>query len=135
MRSAKRWEPMPTPPEIEKPFATPDERRAAHAEFIRLGELVQQINSLPDEVPSPAWLAAQLDAPLLGIQESVPDRLKRFRELFTDEMAAVGEAVDSERHRALDDASLRAALYLARRLLASLIDCPIAELRDRLAGG
>lgn len=83
---------MPTPPEIEKPFATPDERRAAHAEFIRLGELVQQINSLPDEVPSPAWLAAQLDAPLLGIQESVPDRLKRFRELFTDEMAAVGEA-------------------------------------------
>jgi hypothetical protein len=122
---------MPNPPEIDKPFASSDERRAANADFIWLGELVQQVISAPQDA-MPAWLAAELAKPMRGINESKQIRLERYRLVFAEELAALWDAVTSERQRGLDDASLRAALYLAQRLLASLLDCPIGELRERL---
>jgi|BarGraNGADG00212_1021973.scaffolds.fasta_scaffold10162_3 hypothetical protein len=124
---------MPSPPDIEKPFASAKERREAHAEFVRLAELARQIVLAADgAVTPPAWLATELTKPLRGFQEPPEIRLQRYRSLFAEELEALGEALSTERERPLDDASLRTARYLAQRLLASLLDSPVGDLGDRL---
>ena len=126
---------MPSPPDVAKPFASKDERAAAHADLVLLGELVQHVVSAADGAAPQAWLAAELAKPLRGVDESPRDRLNRYRVIFAEELATLSDAVASERQRPLGDASLRAGRYLAQRLLASLLDCPVGDLHERLPNG
>lgn len=123
---------MPSPPDIDKPFASTEERRAARTDFLRLGALIEHVLAVSEGAPSQAWLSIQLASPLRGFQESPADRLQRYRSIFAEELEALGDAIDNERRLPLNDASLRAGRYLAQRLLASLLDCTTAELEDRL---
>lgn len=122
------------PPDIDKPFASANERAEARADFVQLGELVQQVVSATEGV-TPAWLGMELAKPLRGVRESPQDRLNRYGVIFAEELSTLKEALARERQRELGDASLRAARYLAQRLLASLFDCPVGELHDRLPSG
>ncbi len=126
---------MPNPPEIDRPFAGSDERAAAHAEFVRLGEIVRQVLSAADAAVFPAWLTGELEKPTRGVERPAVDRLNRYRVIFAEELATLTDAVNRERQRPLDDFSLHAGLYLAERLLASLLGCPIGELQEHLPSG
>ena len=123
---------MLSPPEVAKPFASTTERAAARAEFVRLGRLVEQVVAAADGSPLPAWLETELARPLPGSRERPGVRLQRYRSVFAEELTALQEALVAERLRALDDATLRTGRYLAQRLLASLLDCSLEQLRSRL---
>lgn len=124
---------MLTPPELNQPFPSPAERAAAHAELQRLGEFLREVVAAADgSAPVPGWLAAELARPLRGRTESARARLGRYRTVFSDELQALDDALSNDTDKPLDDDSLRAGGYLARRLLASLLDCPASEVSQRL---
>lgn len=83
-------------------------------------------------IPVPGWLDAELRKPLHGHLEAPDERLARYRNVFGDELQAVDDALSSGSETRLDDDSLRAARYLARRLLAALLNCPPSEVSQRL---
>jgi hypothetical protein len=124
---------MPSPPEIAKPFANPMERDTARADFRQFGGLLESVMTAASGGPIPTWLNAELSKPLRGFRESPQDRLNRYRIVFAEELQAAAEALEAERQNQLDDSLLRAANYLAQRLLASLLDCGLDEVAARAA--
>jgi hypothetical protein len=84
-----------------------------------------------DFAHAPSWLAVELHGRTHGAA-GPRDRMVRFRALFAGELTAVDEALTSSKQRPLDDDSLRAALYLARRLPGMLLDCQPGEVNRRL---
>jgi hypothetical protein len=124
---------MLTPPELNQQFSSPAERVATQAEVHRLGEFLREVVAAADgTAPSPGWLAAELQRPLRGHSEPPGERLARYLTVFSDELQALDDVISSEPENRLDDDSLRAARYLARRLLATLLDCPPSEVSQRL---
>jgi hypothetical protein len=124
---------MLTPPELNQQFSSPAERAAARAELQRLGEFLREvIAAASGAAPVPGWLAAELQKPLRGHREPPGERLARYHNVFSDELQAIDDALSSGSEIRLDDASLRAARYLARHLLATLLDCPPSEVSQRL---
>ncbi len=123
---------MPSPPDIDKPFASTEERNAARVDFLRLGAFIEHVLAASEGASPEAWLSSQLARPLRGFQESPQNRLQRYRSVFAEELEALKGAIHNERLQPLDDASLRAGRYLAQRLLASLLDCTTTELQARL---
>ena len=124
---------MPTPPELNQQFSSPDDRAAAQAELQRLGEFLREIIAAASgRIPIPGWLAAELRKPLRGHRESPDERLARYHNVFSDELQALDDTLPRGSENRLDDDSLRAARYLARRLLAALLDCPPSEVSQRL---
>jgi hypothetical protein len=121
---------MPSPPEISKPFANSTERDTARATFLQLGGLLENVLTAASGGPIPTWLNAELSKPL---REPPQDRLGRYRIVFAEELQAAADALEAERQNRLDDSALRAANYLAQRLLASLLDCAIDEVATRTA--
>jgi hypothetical protein len=127
---------MPTPPEHEGEFRSPAERAAARAELRRLGHFLRDvIAAASGTAVTPPWLAAQLGKPLRGHAESPDERLAMYHTVFSDELLALQDALSDEDDHHLDDDSLRAASYLARRLLAVLLDCPPGEVTHHLPAG
>lgn len=122
---------MPKPPELGKPFANATERAQARSNFLRLGSLLEQVTAAASGSPIPTWLDAELSKPLRGFREPPERRLNRYHAVFADELHALTDALDAQRRNRLDDSALRAANYLAQRLLASLLDCRIDELPAR----
>lgn len=123
---------MLTPPELHQQFSSPAERAAARAELRRLGEFLRAVGAAASgTVPVPDWLAAELQRPLRH-SEPPGERLARYQALFGDELQALDDALAIESENRLDDDSLRAARYLARRLLATLLDCLPSEISQRL---
>jgi hypothetical protein len=94
--------------------------------------LREVIASADGAAPVPGWLAAELRNPLRGHREPPDERLARYRNVFGDELQAIKDTLSSGDESRLDDESLRAARYLARRLLATLLDCPPSEVSQRL---
>lgn len=124
---------MLTPPELNQQFSSPAERAAAQAELQRLGEFLREVVAAASgTAPVPGWLAAELQRPLHGHSEPPAERLARYHTVFGDELHALDDVLSSETENRLDDDSLRAARYLARRLLATLLDCPPSEVSHRL---
>jgi hypothetical protein len=124
---------MLTPPELNQQFSSPAERAAAQAELQRLGEFLREVVAAASGMaPVPGWLAAELQRPLRGHGEPPGERLTRYRTVFGDELQALDDVLSSETENRLDDDSLRAARYLARPLLATLLDCPPIEVSQRL---
>lgn len=124
---------MPTPPELNQQFASPAERAAARDELQRLGEFLREVIAAADgTAPVPGWLAAELRKPLHGHREPPGERLARYHTVFSDELQTIKDTVSGGNESRLDDESLRAARYLARRLLAALLDCPPSEVSLRL---
>ncbi|HVB41133.1 MAG TPA: hypothetical protein VNF47_00325 [Streptosporangiaceae bacterium] len=124
---------MPTPPELNEEFRSQAERTAAQAELRRLGYHLREVMTAADGAGSvPPWLTDELRKPLRGHVESPGERLARYRNVFADELQALDDALVSADNNQLDDYSLRAARYLARRLLATLLDCPSSEVTHRL---
>lgn len=124
---------MLTPPELNQQFASPGERAAAQAELQWLGEFLREVIAAANgTAPVPGWLAAELRKPLSGHREPPDARLARYHTVFSDELQAIDDALRSRSENRLDDDSLRAARYLARRLLAALLDCPSTEVAQRL---
>ncbi len=124
---------MPIPPELNEEFRSQAERMAAQAELRRLGYHLREVIDAADGFRvAPAWLTAELSKPLRGHVESADERLARYRNVFADELQALSDALSSADDDALDDDSLRAARYLARRLLATLLDCSASEVSDRI---
>jgi len=127
---------MPTPPELEGDFRSPAERAAARAELRRLGHFLRDvIAAARGAAVTPPWLTAELGKPLRGHVESPDERLARYYTVFGDELLALEDALSVEEDNHLDDESLRAARYLARRLLATLLDCPAGEVSQHLPAG
>ncbi|MHB8450868.1 MAG: hypothetical protein ACYDAQ_10540 [Mycobacteriales bacterium] len=124
---------MPSPPEITKPFANPMERDTARAAFLQLGGLLEDVMTAASGGPITIWLNAELSKPLRGLREPPQDRLNRYRIVFAEELQAAADALEAERQNRLDDSALRAANYLAQRLLASLLDCGLDEVATRAA--
>lgn len=124
---------MPSALEITKPFANSTERATARATFLQLGGLLEDVMAAASAGPIPTWLTAELSKPLRGFREAPQDRLDRYRIVFAEELQAATDALEAERHNRLDDSALRAASYLAQRLLASLLDCGIDEVATRTA--
>lgn len=124
---------MLTPPELNQQFSSPAERAAAQAELRRLGKFLREvIAAASGAAPVPGWLAAELQKPLRGHREPPDERLARYYNVFGDELQAIDDVLSSGSEIRLDDDSLRAARYLARRLLATLLDCPPSEVSQRL---
>jgi len=124
---------MPTPPELNQQFSSPAERAAAQAELQRLGEFLREIiTAASGTAPVPGWLAAELRKPLRGHREPPGQWLARYHNVFSDELQAIDDTLSGGSENRLDDDSLRAARYLARRLLATLLDCPPSEVSQRL---
>ena len=124
---------MLTPPELNQQFSSPAERAAAQDELQWLGEFLREVVAAASgTAPVPGWLAAELQRPLQGQSEPPGERLARYHTVFGDELHALDDALSSETENRLDDDSLRAARYLARRLLATLLDCPPSEVSQRL---
>jgi hypothetical protein len=124
---------MLTPPELNQQFSSPAERAAAQAELQQLGQFLREvIAAASGTAPVPDWLAAELRKPLRGYRESPDARLARYHTVFGDELQAIDDTLRSGSENRLDDDSLRAARYLARRLLAALLDCPPGEVAQRL---
>ncbi|MGH3276455.1 MAG: hypothetical protein ACRDNZ_19270 [Streptosporangiaceae bacterium] len=124
---------MPTPPELHQQFLTPAEREAAWAELQRLGEFLREvIAAASGTAPVPGWLVDELRKPLRGVREPPAERLTRYHNVFSDEVQAIDDTLSGGSESRLDDDSLRAARYLARRLLAALLDCPPSEVSQRL---
>ena len=125
---------MLTPPELNQQFSSPAERAAAQAELQRLGGFLREVVAAASgTAPIPSWLAAELQRPFHGHSESPGERLARYHTVFGDELHALDDVLSSETENRLDDHSLRAARYLARRLLATLLDCPPSEVSQRLS--
>jgi hypothetical protein len=124
---------MRTPPELSQQFSSPADRAAAQAELQRLGGFLGEVVAAArGAAPIHGWLAAELRKPLRGHRESPDERLARYRTVFGDELQALDDVLSSGTENRLDDDSLRAARYLARRLLATLLDCPAGEVSQRL---
>lgn len=124
---------MPTSPELNQQFASPAERAAAQDELQRLGEFLREVIAAADgTAPVPGWLAVELRKPLRGHRELPDERLARYHNVFGDELQTIKDTVSGGDESRLDDESLRAARYLARRLLAALLDCPLSEVSQRL---
>src|SRR5260370_18703747 len=127
---------MATAPELNEEFRSQAERAAARAELRRLGYHLREVMAAADGAGAvPAWLTAELRKPLRGHIESADERLARYRSVFAYEVQALNEALVTADHNQLDDYSLRAARHLARRLLATLLDCPSSEVTHRLPAG
>lgn len=127
---------MPTPPEHTGQFRSPAERAAARAEFRRLGHFLRDvIAAASGTAAAPPWLAAELGKPLRGHVESPDERLARYHTVFSDELQALEDALSAEDNNHLDDDSRHAAGYLARRLLAALLNCPPDEVSQHLPAG
>lgn len=127
---------MPTPPELNQRFTSPAERAAARDELRRLGKFLREVIAAADgTAPVPGWLAAELGKPLHGHREQPGERLARYRNVFGDELQTIKDTVSGRDENRLDDESLRAARYLARRLLAALLGCPPSEVSQRLPAG
>ncbi|MGO9078604.1 MAG: hypothetical protein ACLQDY_06125 [Streptosporangiaceae bacterium] len=124
---------MPNPPELNQQFSSPAERAAARNELQRLGKFLREVIAAADgAAPVPGWLAAELQKPLRGHREPPGERLARYHNVFSDELQAIDDTLSGGSEIRLDDDSLRAARYLARRLLAALLDCPPSEVSQRL---
>ncbi|HUY51260.1 MAG TPA: hypothetical protein VMV92_37075 [Streptosporangiaceae bacterium] len=124
---------MLTPSELNQQFSSPADRAAAQAELQRLGAFLREVVAAASgTAPVPGWLAAELQKPLRGHREPPGERLARYHTVFRDELQAIDDTLSSESQNRLDDDSLRAARYLARRLLATLLDCPPREVSQRL---
>jgi hypothetical protein len=124
---------MPGPPDLGDNFRSAAERAAAQAEVRQLGLHLREVMAAADGTgPIPGWLDAELGKPLRGHVEPPEVRLARYRAVFGDELQAFDEALTSEENGHLDDDSLRAARYLARRLLGALLDCVPEDVHDRL---
>ncbi len=124
---------MPTPPELSEEFRSQAERTAARAELRRLGYHLREVMAAADGVGTvPPWLTAELRKPIRGHLEPADERLARYRNVFADELQALDDPLVRADNNQLDDYSLRAARYLARRLLSTLLDCPSSEVVHRL---
>ncbi len=126
---------MPTPPELNEKFRSQAERTAARAELRHLGYRLREVIAAADGVrAAPPWLTAELSKPLRDHIESADELLERYRNVFADALQALDGALTRADNNQLDDC-LRAASYLARRLLATLLDCPASEVSQRIPAG
>jgi len=118
---------------LNQQFSSPAERAAAQDELQWLGEFLREVVAAASgTAPIPGWLAAEIQKPLHGHNKPPGERLARYHNVFSDELQAIDDVLSSETENRLDDDSLRAARYLARRLLATLLDCPPSEVSQRL---
>lgn len=124
--------PLP-PPDLARPYASPGDKNADWQLLLRLAEELRELTKLSGapEAGWPAEATARLRAapPIEG--EPAGHRLARWRSVFASELADLEHAVlvasSQGGSMTVADIDLRSAVYLARRLLATLYGVTIDQ--------
>ena len=124
------------PRELSTPYASPAEKASDWQRLLQRAGILRELAALGD-VPEEQWPhAGAIDslrtAPPIT-SETASQRLNRWRNVFADELSDLERAVSAASqlggYANLADIDLRSAVYLAGRLLATLYDVPISEVR------
>lgn len=124
------------PRELSTPYASPEEKASDWHRLLQRAGTLMELAALADG-PEDQWPNAEavnlLRASPPITNETALERLNRWRIVFADELADLDRAVSAaSRPRGFDrlaDIDLRSAVYLAGRLLATLYNIPISEVR------
>jgi hypothetical protein len=125
-----------SPRELATPYASPAEKTADWQRLLLRAATLRELTSLAD-VPEDKWPQSEaIDrlraAPPIST-ETTSQRLSRWRNVFADELADLDRAVAAASWQAtranLSDIDLRSAVYLAGRLLATLYNMRVNEVR------
>ena len=124
------------PRELSMPYASPAEKASDWQRLLQRAGTLRELAALGD-VPEEQWPHAEAVDSLRAAppitSETVSQRLNRWRDVFADELSALERAVSAASqlggYANLADIDLRSAVYLAGRLLATLYDVPISEIR------
>jgi len=114
------------PRDLQEPFIDSDERARVLAQLL---DRCQQLEALEQLAMRPAdrWRPEQVEqlaGRMPGSDELPAQRLARWHTLFTDELRQLRQARGAAVHDRLSDVELRAAAYLADRLLAAVFAQP-----------
>ncbi len=116
---------MREPPELREPFQSEDERASYIIRLLDLDRRLEQLRSaaaLPGSAlpGSPVWGQISQVPPDSG--DSVDGRLRRWADLFVDDLEAIHQARNRVVHNTwLSDYDLRAAVWLAGKLLGLIM--------------
>jgi hypothetical protein len=124
------------PRELSTPYASPEAKVYDWHRLLQRAGTLRELAALGD-IPEDQWPNAEtvnlLRASPPITNETVVERLKRWRIVFADELTALERAVSAASrpggYDSLADTDLRSAVYLAGRLLATLYNVPISEVR------
>jgi hypothetical protein len=124
------------PRELSAPYASPAEKESDWQRLLLRAGTLRELTALAD-VPEERWRRSEAvdslraSPPITG--ETASQRLIRWRNVFADELSDLERAVSAASrlgsYANLADIDLRSAVYLAGRLLATLYDVSISEVR------
>jgi hypothetical protein len=109
------------PPDYDRPYKDAQEREEARR---LLAQRDRVLTGLQELAGKPTWSEheqASLPRMTNGMNERPEDRLKRWKDLFGEELAEVHRLAEA---RALSDIEMRQAVFLAKRLLVLATDRP-----------
>jgi hypothetical protein len=116
---------MREPPELREPFSSEDERASYIIWLLELDRHLEELRSaaaLPGSAlrGSPVW--PQISEVASHSGDSVEGRLRRWANLFADDLDAIHQARNRVVHNTwLSDYDLRAAVWLAGQVLGLII--------------
>jgi hypothetical protein len=115
------------PAELNRPFADREARARARAALVDLDNRLRGLELLAEKPPG-EWSPDELGefpSSTNDVFDPPPQRLARWASVFADELAEVHALARVS--RPLGDLELRQALYVAKRLLATVYDRPVVE--------
>lgn len=124
------------PRELSAPYASPAEKESDWQRLVQRAGTLRELAALGD-VPEEQWphsgaVDALRAAPPIT-SETTSQRLNRWRSVFADELSDLERAVSTASrlggYANLADIDLRSAVYLAGRLLATLYNVPVSQVR------
>jgi len=124
------------PRELSTPYASPEEKASDWQRLLQRAGTLTELAALAD-IPEDRWPNAEavktLQASPPITSETTLERLSRWRVVFADELTDLERAVSAASrpggYDSLADIDLRSAVYLAGRLLATLYNVPVSEVR------
>jgi hypothetical protein len=124
------------PRELSTPYASPGEKASDWQRLLQRAGTLRELTALSD-VPEAHWpdieAVRSLRAAPPSTSQTAFQRLSRWKTVFADKLTdldrAVSAASQAGGYDALADIDLRSAVYLAGRLLATLYDVPVSEVR------
>lgn len=106
------------PPELDRPFTSERDRADAMARFLRAFNELEFLGDFAGLDTLPAHVRSHMSASSLAPGDSIEHRLRRWSNLFSDEITALRDARNRMVHGiAVSDAELKGADWLARQLL------------------
>jgi hypothetical protein len=124
------------PRELSAPYASPEEKASDWHRLLQRAGILKELAALADaqedQWPNTQAINLLRTSPPIT-NETALERLNRWRIVFADELADLERAVSAASRLGgsdrLADIDLRSAVYLAGRLLATLYNIPISEIR------